>query len=435
MFSIDALSEAARIGAPIDQAGLVAHLKSFRHVIIWGAGNLGTAIGKRLLELAVPITAYWDMRADELAPLHGVRVVQPFSMTAERSQVLVVFCITNSFVSDHALKLLADQGFHRVLRGDVLYQGLVCPISEYDGFRACRDSISCDAFSCARSDTLFRRHIARGLADPADALIFRNVTFIINQKCTLRCKYCYSYANSYPRERRVNFESDRVTRDVDAFFAAVDGVKFIPLIGGETFLYPALSSVVRAFLAQTNFGLLNVTTNGICHIPPRALEMLQSERVQIVFSNYKSSLPQKQRDLFDRNVELVRASGAQVIVMNQPPQWAVPTTLTNKHFSLEVMRQKRAACANPFCCQYVKNGRFFPCTITDSIHSIGVAEYPEDFVVIDDALPTPELRRRIRALLERDHYLSCGHCDGVCGQLGVVDRAGEQGYHDFLHDP
>jgi organic radical activating enzyme len=428
MFNLDNFYKAAVSGKALDVDGLISHLGSFRNLYIWGAGNLGKEVGAKLRALGVTITAYWDSRASTLCQLDGVEVIEPFFTTGSREETAVVFCITSSFVKDHCLRELSRHGFGNQIKGDLIYAGLVCDLNEVTQFKSCRDATACDVYTCEKNEVFHKRLL--GLQDGADQLYFKNITFVISQKCTLQCKYCYSYTNAYPAERRVNFPVSQILSDIDRTFDCIEGVKIVPLIGGETFLHPDLSTIVKRFLEKRNFGVLNVTTNGIVKIDERQLEALQDSRIQVVFSNYKTALSSRQRDLFDSNVELVQSSGAQVIVLNETPQWTVPTTLWDRSYPLEVMEEKRRACQNPLVCKYVKNGKFFPCTVADSVHSIGIAQYPEDYVALDPEATREQIREGILTLLRRSYFGACRHCDGICGTTGVTATAGEQGYYE-----
>lgn len=432
MFDLSNFYQPVISGRALDVDGFIRHLGSYRFLYIWGAGNLGKEVGAKLKELGVSITAYWDARAGALGHLNGVEVLEPFVTKGSREETAVVFCITSSFVKDHCLGELRRHGFCNLIKGDLIYAGLICDFNEVTQFKSCRDATACDVYTCEKNEAFQKRFL--GLEErPADAtLYFKNITFVISQKCTLKCKYCYSYTNAYSAERRVNFPVSQILADIDRTFDCIDGVKVVPVIGGETFLHPDLGAIVKKFLEKKNFGVLNVTTNGIVKIEERHLESLQDSRLQVVFSNYKTSLSSRQREIFDSNVDLVRSSGAQVIVLNETPQWMVPTTLWDRNYPLEVMEEKRRACLNPLVCKYVKNGKFFPCTVADSICSIGVAEYPEDYVELTADATREQIRQRIFALLKRSYFDACRHCDGICGTTGVTAKAGEQGYYEVV---
>jgi organic radical activating enzyme len=433
MFDLQAFYEDAHHGNPLDIQGLVDYLKSYKHLYVWGGGNLGSEIGKKLIELGIPITAYWDTRASSIGSLHGIKVIEPFQSDGTREDTVVVFCITSSFVREYCLLEVSELGFRNIVKGDHLYEGLVCTFNDETNFKACRDSIACDVYTCLKNETFHKRYLGVDEMPPEQRLYFKNITFVINQICTLKCKYCYSYTNAYSKDRRVNFPVEQILSDIDKTFDSIDGVKIVPLIGGETFLHPDLDRIVKKILEKGNFGILNVTTNGICKIRDKHLAVLQDHRIQVVFSNYKSSLSAKGCEIFDKNVERVRESGAQVIVLTETPQWTIPTTLWDKDYPLEIMKAKRKSCINPLICKYVKDGKFFPCTVADSIYSIGVANYPEDYLEIDPALSREDIRTAIHRLLNRTYFDSCRHCDGVCGTNGVTAKAGVQGFYEVVN--
>lgn len=46
MFDIEKFYRDAEAGEEVDRAEFINYLKGFKNIIIWGAGNLGTALGK-----------------------------------------------------------------------------------------------------------------------------------------------------------------------------------------------------------------------------------------------------------------------------------------------------------------------------------------------------------------------------------------------------
>jgi len=433
MFDLGQFYDAARNCRRADTDGLVRYLAGFKNRVIWGAGYLGTEIGARLNALNIAVTTYWDARAEEIGAIDGIPVVPSFSQEYLPSETAFIFCITNSFVRDRLREQLAKEGYKHILIGEHIFQGIVCEASSHADFVKCRNASACDAYTCDRNESFLPEAFHTARWRDAERLFFRNVTIVINQKCTLKCKYCYSYTNSYPQDLRKNFPTERILRDIDQFFDAVDGVKFIPLIGGETFLHPDLNLIVRKILEKKNFGILNITTNGVVKMNPRVFDGMQDERTQLVFSNYKESLSAEQIDVYDKNVELAKSHGLHVIQPNSTPTWSMPTTLSDKHYPLEIMTEKRRACLIPLNCKYLKNGKFFPCAIADSIYNLEVADYPTDYVDLDNAADATDLHWQIKALLDRSHFRSCGHCDGIAAQTDLAATAGEQGFFDFIN--
>ena len=63
-------------------------------------------------------------------------------------------------------------------------------------------------------------------------------------------------------------------------------------MGGEPFLHPDISFVIKALLKYNNFGFISVATNGVCPIKPEQLDGLTDARVCVSFNNYLEALPE-----------------------------------------------------------------------------------------------------------------------------------------------
>jgi|29_taG_2_1085357.scaffolds.fasta_scaffold00352_7 organic radical activating enzyme len=434
-FDKEAFYEAAHHALPIDTEGFLSYVSSFENLILWGAGYLGQAVAEKLQDLDVEINTFWDLRATKLGEVNGLATEEPFSKEYDRENTLVIFCIASSFIRGSLMQDLKNQGYANMLMGQYVYEGLICPLDKYDS-NVCKKSNACDSYTCLKNDNLFAKSLdIKPEFTEHEPMIFRNLTIVINQKCTLKCKFCYSYTNHYVDDKRLNFSLERILHDIDVFFDAVDGVKLIPLIGGEVFMHPDLNKIVKHILTKENFGLLNVTTNGICKMTEEDLDGFQNDRLQMVFSNYTDSVSEKQKELYYKNIEFAKSLGIQVIVPNNTPQWAMPTTLYDQEDDLDALKHKFKVCRGPFDCKYLKNGHFYPCSIVDPVHSLGIADYSHDYVALDTASSNLDLRRKIYDVEHRDHYKTCGHCSGPGGLTGVVSKAGEQGYQDFITKP
>lgn len=57
MFDIEKFYQDAEAGRKVDEAGFLQYLEGYKNIVIWGAGNLGTALGKVLLEKGVKLSA------------------------------------------------------------------------------------------------------------------------------------------------------------------------------------------------------------------------------------------------------------------------------------------------------------------------------------------------------------------------------------------
>ena len=111
---------------------------------------------------------------------------------------------------------------------------------------------------------------------------------------------------------------------------AVDFVGMISLIGGEPFVHKDLAEIVQYCLTKNNFGVVNITTNGICKMTKEMLQTIKNDRVKISFSCYDKFLNEKQKNLLKDNIALVEQSGISYSISN--PLWNKPQELINYEY-------------------------------------------------------------------------------------------------------
>lgn len=427
MFDVEAYYELAHSGEKLtDEQNdrLIAYMKSFAHVVIWGGSFLGNAIGEYLLNKGVQIENYWDLRYEELQEIHGIRAIAPFE-TQDKENTLVVFCIGNNVIRGALLQELQDKNYRNVLRGDYLYEGMVCPfdVSTDIESKQCQGSMCCRSMFCERLSNIVKNR--KKLDNPLHTF---NITLIINQRCSLKCKCCTSYMNQYPLEKRKDIPVERICDDIDKFFEAMDSVGTITVMGGEPFMHPDLSTIVKKLLTKNNIGIISIATSGTYPIKAEQLDGLEDKRVNISFSNYEQSLNSNQIKMMYNNIEMVKNAGLSYTVGVTMPEWLIPSTLYDLGDSEETMIAKKQGCIQPPRCMQVKNGKLYPCDFGQSLHSLGLADYEMDYVDIEHATSTKDLKEKIRNYIDQPYYRSCGHCSF---NNGTTSKAAEQGYMDF----
>lgn len=411
---VETLLEIARRGDAENTDEIVDYLKSFDQIVLRGAGKFGTAFGEFLLRNGIPAAhlVYWDIRANELKSLNNIPVHLPFSFIGSTANTLAINCIPNGSLSGSAgRKEFEDAGYGNYLSGMALFEALMCDIRPETGFRpeVCIKTTFCNWCACKRLPSmLYRQCNENAPAAVTDKLVFTVATFAISQKCTLQCTHCGQYINHYAAEERINFPLQRVLTDIDRVFAAVDAIGYVSIIGGEPFLHPALNEIVGAILAKANFGVLGITTNGVCDISDEHLQFMRNARTRIIFSDYTVALSEKQKKLFDKNVERVAAAGISYTVGQ--PLWATPPSLIDQQFPAEIRTAMKAGCNSTETCKTIQNGVYYPCSTTAGVGSHHLADYPSDWVVIDQTHSAAELRASIQRVDNRPYYESCNHC-------------------------
>lgn len=424
MFNLQQYYDQAHSGERVDNTEVLAYIRSFKQVVVWGGSFLGNAVGKYLIKNDVNITMYWDMRATELKEVNGIQVQLPFT-TEDKEHTLVIFCIGNNVIRSGLLHNLSVNAYHHVLRGDYLYMGAICPFDKTTGIESavCQGTMCCRSVFCQRLS-----NIVKSRSDQPDPLHTFSITLVINQRCSLKCKCCTSYMNEYPLDKRINVPTERILDDIDKFFDAMDSVGTVTIMGGEPFMHPDLAVIVQKLLTKNNFGIVSIATSGTYPIKPEQIEGFQDKRVNVSFSNYEQSITENQTKMMYQNIEMIKNAGISYTVGVTLPEWSVPSTLYDLGDSEEVMIQKKQGCIQPPRCMQVKNGKLHPCDFGTAIYSLGIADYEMDYVDIEHSTSTEELRNQIRAYIDQPYYRTCGHCTGV---LGLTSKAAEQGYMDF----
>lgn len=123
---------------------------------------------------------------------------------------------------------------------------------------------------------------------------FQDMTLMITDKCTLRCKHCAAYVPymSSCSHRTI----DDLKKDIDELFTYTDFIWDFILTGGEPFLYPHLREVLDYLKKyETHFDHIQIICNGTVVPTAETLELLESMKVYVFVSDYRETL--KNRDL------------------------------------------------------------------------------------------------------------------------------------------
>lgn len=433
MHDMDEIAEflrGARRGERLNPEVFVRFARRFQAVVIWGAGNLGTAVGARVLEVGVPVSCYWDTQAERIQTSNGLPVFAPFGGAFNKDKTLVLFCIGNVAMGPNVFLQLAENGWTNVVHGNDLLQGLLCPLSNEKPpeVKICNSFDICSVCSCERLDSIVRANVIRKQGLSPDAVLsFDRVHFIVNSVCNLKCTHCFMYINSYPKDRKQNVPLKQMVQDIDVVMGAVHSFGVVNIFGGEPFLRKDMDQIVSRVLTHQNMGAVIVNSNGTVRIDSSQFAPLADERVRLAFSNYLEVLDEGKQTLFFQNIEAAQTAGVTTKYQNGLPTWNVSSTLEPKGDSLETMIQKKHECGVRFL--YVFDGKLFPCAFTLSIHDLQVADYTTDYLVLDPTKSPEEIREGIRDLLSRSHYGACGHCE-TFGSPSLTNQAAAQGFDE-----
>ncbi|SHJ39522.1 hypothetical protein SAMN02745163_01858 [Clostridium cavendishii DSM 21758] len=429
MFDLDAFYEKCKSGEKVDCKGVFNYIKGFKNIILRGASAQGKAIGKRLLQEGINITLYWDQRYEELQFVNGIAVEKPYEKKFASQDTLIIYCIPNHVIMPQLMEELRKENYKNIIRGDILYSGSICSFSKGSTLSAkrCWATGECRSVICERAQNIIKAQTTT--TKPGERIDLTYCCFIINSICNLNCKHCVQYINNYPLHARGNVSAETICRDIDLFLDMVDSVGTISVMGGETFMHPDISKIARKFSEKKNFGFVSFPTNGLFEIKPEQLEGITDPRIIIAFGYYLHVATEEQKEIYRKNIELVKSYGITYTESLYLPSWVIPSEIYKRDVDEQYMTNLKMQCTMPPRNLQIKNGKVHTCDRGVAIYNMGLADYPSDYVDLTKDLSLEEKRNEFREFVNRPFYYTCGHCSVG---LEIVDSA-VQGKRDVIN--
>ncbi len=424
MFDVEKFYYAAETGERVDISEFQDYLNGFENVIIWGAGNLGTALGKILIEKGINITIYWDQDYENKHECNGLKIIAPFSGNFAVDSTLVIVGIVNGTLS-HTWQgnELKKHGYKNYLLGMHTYEAIGCKEEKGKAFdvRECVNTSICNFNTCKRYMNIVKGdRINTGLS-------IQVLEIIVSSRCTLDCKYCGQQAGETKRkfpEKYRDYPIEEIIHSIDVVMDRLDVVGTFSVIGGEPFIHPQFADIIKHCLSKDNVAIISITTNGVCDMNEELLRSIKDDRVKINFSNYTRLLGEKEKRLFYENVKRVQKVGISCNVAT--PIWQIITDelIDNPDFSESTLDKRKEICVfGPS----IAGNYFFACPQTERQFRMEVHDLREDVI---DLSNEKGLTEKLVNLLNRRHYNACKY---ICTNMKPTKQipAGEQ-YHDTI---
>ncbi len=434
-FNLEEFYTQCESGEKVETQGVIAYIKSFQTVIIWGSAGLGQAIGRFLEQHKISNLVYWDLRYKEIGPIGGRKIEAPFSEEYDRNNTLIIYSIPNHVIMRSLLIDLRQNKYEHVIRGDILYSGILCPYCKGDTPAAgvCWMKGECRSVICQRFQTITK--CKTKVEKPGERIDLTYNCFILNSLCNLNCTHCVQFINNYPSKARVNISTEAICRDIDLWLEMIDSVGTISVMGGETFMHPDISRIVNKFAEHENFGFISFPTNGLYPIKPQQLEGIEDKRVIIAFGAYQHVASQQQLEIYEKNIELVKSYGIAYTESRHLPTWIIPSGLYKVSDDIEYMTKRKQGCSMPPRNLQVRDGKVHVCDKGVALYATGVADFREDYFDLTQNINLEEKRQRFREFVDKPFYYTCGYCEGVPGNApsalqGKIDAYDRKTYED-----
>ncbi len=253
--------------------------------------------------------------------------------------------------------------------------------------------------------------------------------FIVNNKCTLKCKKCIT-RTPYQRNPR-NFATDNIIRDMHAYFQIFTHVPcpHIDFEGGESLLHPDLHLLVEEAFGLVNQGYsdeVRILTN--CTIVPKQtlLESVKKGRFLFLLDDYGPKLSVHKDEIVD--ILEREQIPYRIDKYNGDAQycggWVDFGDFSHKGLSAEETENKIHRCfsaQNPS----IADGKIYVCDFQMSTYP-RIPLVKGEYIDITDMSETLEEKRALARLFSVRPLTHCSYCNGFIPDACVRIPAAEQ---------
>lgn len=249
----------------------------------------------------------------------------------------------------------------------------------------------------------------------------RRTTFVVTQKCTLKCKLCLAFMPYY--DNPVNTTQKEAEKIIDNYFRLVEKVGIFSVTGGEPLINPDLVPIMEYVLKYEEQieNSIDIVTNGTIMFSDELLDLLQNHRnkLRIILSDYGESLSTKIKAIENvlKEKEITYrvqnyAAGSDNWTYNG---WVDFTDHSLKHFTEnELIQQGKRCIFRQGHYWVINNGELHPCSRQFWRMHQGIIPIDEEWYIDLIRLENVEAgRERIRKLEDAVYLKSCAYCNGV----------------------
>lgn len=413
----------------------IASLLKKEKIVIYGAGAAGKVLQDVLNRLSVPVAFFVDRKYEDIGELNGISVFPPMHLQsiADENAVIIISIDPKLFlefqdeINDNIMRFAPEA---RVIpNGRELVLALRCDMCERRLQRgeafSIVDCINCGAESrgCSIFDEYLNRISSKSELDKSGLKLKYNKFFgcILGNVCTLKCKLCCEMVPYYTEkgfsDKASIIENCRRIADASGF------TMYIELIGGEPFLHPDISAILRGLLELKDVGYIKVFTNGTV-VPGEELCMvLKNPRIVVIWSNYVDTVQGTLLDNIRRTREAFETNGIEYIYS---------TSKTWLDFSsFEYVNKSETDLEHDFddCfianCHRLYDGVLYRCPHQYAAMRLGKIQIKEtDCVEVSKYPDSEELSEALYAFKELAYVDACRYC--VVPYKAQEAPAGEQ---------
>lgn len=224
---------------------------------------------------------------------------------------------------------------------------------------------------------------------------------VLTSKCNLRCANCANLMPLYKTHKE--YSTEYLRESLDKFLEAVDGITWLRLIGGETFLYKDIDTILEYTLNHKKIGSVQIVTNGIITPKESTLAILTHKKASVFISDYGTT---------SRNIESVKTKFKETnvrFISKANLVWEDMGGVECRNYSIEQLQDSYRNC--PYTCKTVFDGKFFACP--RSAHGDYLDLIPakkNDYVNLFET-SIQDRRKQIKNLYDINYLQACNYCN------------------------
>ncbi len=357
-------------------------------LIIFGASIAGEAVLHTLKEQDIAVAAVCDNNRSKCGKkLLGVDIVHVSELKERFVQAKFIICVID--IADVVEQLRKLEYFDYLPAGDLLRHIDVFKweYSKPAGF------VDYVIGTCVLAHDSF--------IDPQKIFI-RSVDVVLTERCSLRCRDCSNLMQYYQKPR--TYSAEDIICSIENLCKNVDEINEFRLIGGEPFLNPRWTDVMRYALKEPKLHRVVIYTNGTIMPSPEGFEVLKHPKTLLIITDYGELSRQIDR-LCDKLAEL------------NIPFTRLPAGGWTDCSKIYLRDRNDDEVENIFALCCVKNaftmmcGQLYRCPFSANADRLrAIPDFAEDRIDIND----PDLTRKmLAAYVRRNNAIgACRYCEG-----------------------
>lgn len=248
--------------------------------------------------------------------------------------------------------------------------------------------------------------VAERMAKANPPLIIPYVEVCISAQCTLNCRDCANFMQTYANMGRAKpMDIEAVKSWVVSFIEAVDHILTFRVMGGEPLMQKQFIEFFKFLLTLPKLQHIQIVSNATLMPKDELLDLMaNNNKVSFFFSNYGPNVAPHYKKIIDTCLN----RGVMVQTTDEDISWFEMGDTSDRGLNDEQKEAVYKACPNN--CRHIWDGEFHHCPRSAHAKYLGLIDVPEQDYVPLTKLDVAERRERIRAMYDAKFIEACNHC-------------------------